>query len=519
MRKTLFIAWMFICTLSAQAQNVFTIEGTVKGVEDGTVLRLNRSEGNIIALILSDTVRNGKFHFQGETLESAPECLLLTSNDKGFPSIWMDVWVAPKSKIAINGTNKLLQTWKATSSLKEQKDLNRYVDATRGLLDERQELMIKIRDLFESIETKKSSEAEKKAGRDEVTRLYEQMNKITIQKDSVEIKIAQKTPISTVWMEKLKDFSSDCKYIKDFPYKKEVVELYNRLSKVDKMTDIGKEITATLFPPKVIKEGEEMAEADLYDLEGKIHHFADYKGKFIMIDFWSRGCGPCIMSLPEIKEITEMYKDRLTVISLSTDNEKNWKDESKSGKITGLNFNDLQGTNGLHAKYGGRGLPHYVLISPEGKVMSIWSGYGPGSLKMKLRKPLSKKPEMIVSQSGGTKIVDYPTETSSNTEIVEIKRVELSDTATVVRIKSYYAPKNWIQFSGDVHLKADNGTLCPLKQTIGIKTGERFFMPESGEAEFTFIFAPLPTDAKSFDFTEGDSEGSWQVRGLALTKP
>lgn len=65
-----------------------------------------------------------------------------------------------------------------------------------------------------------------------------------------------------------------------------------------------------------------MADADLYDLAGNIHHLADYKGKYLLIDFWSRGCGPCMMALPEMREIFETQKDKVTVISLSTDTEK-----------------------------------------------------------------------------------------------------------------------------------------------------------------------------------------------------
>ena len=83
-----------------------------------------------------------------------------------------------------------------------------------------------------------------------------------------------------------------------------------------------KEITVCLYPPVTVKEGDEMADTDLYDLQGNIHHLADYKGKYLLVDFWSRGCGPCMMALPEMKEISETWKDKVTVISLSTDTEK-----------------------------------------------------------------------------------------------------------------------------------------------------------------------------------------------------
>ena len=77
-----------------------------------------------------------------------------------------------------------------------------------------------------------------------------------------------------------------------------------------------------------------MADADLYDLEGNVHHLADFKGKYIMLDFWSRGCGPCLMALPEMKEVAEMYKDRLTIVSLSIDTKKGWETASKTHEMT-----------------------------------------------------------------------------------------------------------------------------------------------------------------------------------------
>ena len=40
---------------------------------------------------------------------------------------------------------------------------------------------------------------------------------------------------------------------------------------------------------------------------------------------------------------------------------------------------------GLAAAYQVRGIPHYVMISPEGKVMDMWSGYAKGSLKEKMK--------------------------------------------------------------------------------------------------------------------------------------
>ena len=42
------------------------------------------------------------------------------------------------------------------------------------------------------------------------------------------------------------------------------------------------------------------------------------------------------------------------------------------------------GPEGLVAAYQVMSVPHYVLISPEGKVMDMWTGYRKSSLKAKI---------------------------------------------------------------------------------------------------------------------------------------
>ena len=162
-----------------------------------------------------------------------------------------------------------------------------------------------------------------------------------------------------------------------------------------------------------------MADADLFDLDGKVHHLADFKGKYMLLDFWSSGCGPCIMALPEMKEIQEQYKDRLTIISLSSDTQTRWKAASTQHEMTWQNLSDLKQTAGLYAVYDVNGIPNYVLISPKGKIVKMWSGYGKGSLKLKMRRYLdAPKREMSITGDTNRKVVNYPSFESTNTDIL-----------------------------------------------------------------------------------------------------
>lgn len=390
--KTIWIgaAWLLMGIFSAQAQNEYVIEGRVEGLKDGTVMRLLRWEGRVGSVVAFDTVRNETFRFEGQVSAGKLDKLSVNCRAEDFPHTSLPVYVTPGAKISITGTNHLLKTWKVDSPVKEQQEWNRYTEAAKDLWDEYQRLMIKENPWVALRRSATSTEAEKERARAEERVLNEAKDVLDIKICEREIPLMKEAPVSAVWLDKLYGMSVGVRYDPDFPYTKEVVALYDRLSAEQKASSEGKNIAANLFPPVVVKEGDAAPDADLYDLEGRVHHLADFKGRHILLDFWSLGCGPCIMSLPELKEIHEQYGDRLAVVSISSDTEKRWRKASAVHQMAWMNLSDLKQTAGLYAKYGINGIPYYVLISPEGKVMKKWSGYGKGSLKEEMRKWLGE---------------------------------------------------------------------------------------------------------------------------------
>ncbi len=518
MKKLFLTIGLMLFVWVVKAQGEFTMEGKLSGVEDGTLINLYRSEGRLMGRIATDTLRNGMFRFKEKAFSNEPECLMLTSSGEGFPNTWLDVWITPEAKVMITGNDKLLSTWKVSSDVKEQKFQNLYIDATREMKKRNQQLLVRILELYEKEDSKTTTTEEKKAAKAERKELDREREQLSLQELPVVLKLMRENPVGPAWIRLLDKLCIKAKYMKGFPYRNEVIALYNRLPAADKQTEAGKTITTNLFPPEVVKVGDDMADADLYDLDGTVHHLADYKGKYMLVDFWSRGCGPCRMALPEMKQIAEMYKDRLTVISLSSDDEKNWREVSKEENLTWENLNDMQGTNGLYAKYGVSGIPHYVLISPEGKVVKSWSGYGKNSLKLKMKALLDiPKHEMSITHKAGIKQVNYPSNQSSNADNLVFKQVELSDTATTIHLKVYYLPRNWINFSPNTYLTTYDGKKYRVKGAEGVTLGERLVIPESGEVEMTLHFEPLPGDARTFDYMEGEDRNDWQVKGIQLS--
>lgn len=509
MRKMIMVGLLLLGILPAQAQHEFTIKGKVQGLEDGIVIELFKHEGNIMSRVAEDTVRNEGFQFKTKTPSGGLDNIMLSVFGHGFPNTWLDLWVEPDAEITVRGNNKLLRTWKVESNVAEQSIQNKFIDAARELIDEEQNLYVEM----ESLYGMKHNDSIQQ----QLSKLAKQSAAIREKIIPIELKLIKELPVSPVWMRIMRELSMEAKLNENFPYRQELLEVYDRIDAKQRQTEIGKDITVLLFPPTVLKIGEQIADADLYDLNGKIHHLSDNKGKFILLDFWSRGCGPCMMALPEMKEIAETYKDKLEVISLSIDNEKNWREVSATKNMTWQNLNELQGSNGLYAKYGVNGIPFYIIISPDGVLLHKWMGYGQGLLKFKIRRWIgSDKKEMSIIHNDEVKIVNYPTELEGDTDYLEIRQVELRDTATVIRGKAYYLPKNWIRINPDSFLKSDSGEPRKLLSAEGITPGEKFVMPESGEAEFIFVFEPISADSKTLTFTEGEGRGNWNIR-VSLT--
>lgn len=115
------------------------------------------------------------------------------------------------------------------------------------------------------------------------------------------------------------------------------------------------------------------------------------------------------------------------------------------------------------------------------------------------------------------RVIDRPPFCVRNTTSIEVSKVTISDTATVLNIYAKYRPKFWIQIAPESYLKDNNGETYQLRSGIGITPGKEFWMPESGEAEFQLIFPPLSGNATSIDFTEGEGvDGAFSIWGIEL---
>ncbi|RPE12674.1 AhpC/TSA family protein [Chitinophaga lutea] len=162
---------------------------------------------------------------------------------------------------------------------------------------------------------------------------------------------------------------------------------YNQLPEQAK-TSFGKRLKEELERKKLGVEGTIAAAFSTTDINGQPLALSDYKGKYVLLDFWASWCLPCRKGNPHLKELYARYKNKgLEIIGVSDDDSKPeaWKKAVAQDGIgmwkhvlRGLDWdkirNNVPNEKDISKKYGIYSLPTKILIDPQGKVIGRYEG-------------------------------------------------------------------------------------------------------------------------------------------------
>jgi len=128
----------------------------------------------------------------------------------------------------------------------------------------------------------------------------------------------------------------------------------------------------------VLKVGDRAAELDVaVDANGKSVKLAKFKGKWLLVTAGAGWCKPCAKELPTWDKVAGDYKDKVTFVSLTLDDDiDDGKKFQKKMNLKNMVVVYLPAEkSGVSARYGSATMPSSFVIDPQGVVRHVHAGF------------------------------------------------------------------------------------------------------------------------------------------------
>jgi peroxiredoxin len=109
----------------------------------------------------------------------------------------------------------------------------------------------------------------------------------------------------------------------------------------------------------------------------KALQLSDYKGKLVLLNFWASWCPPCRVEVPDFVEMQTKYGgEKFTILGVSIEGKDEMMPFVTANKMNYPLTYGQEAGNRIAAAYGDPdgALPYSVLISPDQKVLEIYTG-------------------------------------------------------------------------------------------------------------------------------------------------
>lgn len=159
--------------------------------------------------------------------------------------------------------------------------------------------------------------------------------------------------------------------------KEQIKQVYHQLPQELKALAMGHEIKRYYELPEPPKVGDRAPEIVQLSPEGDTIRLSDFRGKYVLVDFWSSSCAPCRGEFKWLKKAYSKYHPKgLEILGVSGDSRKQaWINAIGNDSIPWVNVSDLKGwQNEAFLRYDIKMMPYKFLINPDGMIVKdrIW---------------------------------------------------------------------------------------------------------------------------------------------------
>lgn len=352
---------------SCSKKNGFRISGKLENGANKTIYLDELTTSSIESVDSAKIASDGSFEINGITSE--PKFFILRFTMNNFVTLIVD----SLSEIEITGdANNLLSTYNVTGS----NDSRLVMD-----LDKRMNLSIAKVDSLTKIfhESQNSPEADTIKAQ-----LDAEYQRILIENRNYNLDFINKNKNSLASLKALYQKIGNNSLINpynDYQYFNQVDSAIGMTYPNSKHTkalhanllEVRKAIEAENASKQNVNDGAEAPEISLPNPDGKTINLSDFRGKYVLLDFWASWCKPCRAENPNLVENYKKYhKKGFEIFQVSLDKTKQeWANAIAKDNLNWIHVSDLQYWNSPAAKlYNVSSIPSNFLIDKDGKIIA-----------------------------------------------------------------------------------------------------------------------------------------------------